>query len=126
MTFLEFLLAAGIPSTVMGFIVWYFKRSIELKDEKRREEEHRREEERKEAEKQRIEREKKVEKLMLYIMQTSRATNVLAEATAKAVQRIPDAHCNGDMHAALELANKIQNEEKDFIMDQGIQNIFES
>ena len=89
MTLLEFILAAGIPSTVMGFIVWYFKRSIELKDEKRREEERRREEEHKEAEKQRVEREKKVEKLMLFIMQTSRATNVLAEATAKAVQRIP-------------------------------------
>ena len=38
----------------------------------------------------------------------------LAEATAKAVQRIPDAKCNGDMHAALEYAQKVKHEQKDF------------
>ena len=74
---------------------------------------------------EREEREKNTEKLMLFIMQTGRATNVLAEATARAVQRIPDAHCNGDMTHALEEAARIQNEEKDFIMDQGIKHIFE-
>lgn len=101
-----FILAMGVPSTVMGLLVWWLKRHIDKTEKKREEREH------------------NTEQFMIYIMQTSRATNVLAEATAKAVQRIPDAHCNGDMKAALEEAKKIQNEEKDFIMDQGIKHIF--
>ena len=103
----EFLIAMGVPSAIMGLLVWWLKRHIDEKEAKR------------------DERERNTEKLMLLIMQTSRATNILAEATAKAVQRIPDAHCNGDMTSALEQAAKIQKEEKDFIMDQGIKHIFE-
>lgn len=107
MTIAQLITVMGIPSAITGLLVWWFKRTIDKRDKKR------------------DEREKNTEKLMLLIMQTSRATNILAEATAKAVQRIPDAHCNGDMTAALEQAAKIQKEEKDFIMDQGIKHIFE-
>ena len=103
----EIILATGIPTAIMSIIVFMFQRSIKKRDLEREE------------------REKNTEKLMLFIMQTGRATNVLAEATARAVQRIPDAHCNGDMTHALEEAARIQNEEKDFIMDQGIKHIFE-
>lgn len=101
------LITMGIPSAITGLLVWWLKRSIDKRDAKREE------------------REKNTETLMLMIMQTSRATNVLAEATARAVQRIPDAHCNGDMTHALEEAARIQKEEKDFLMDQGIKHIFE-
>ena len=48
----------------------------------------------------------------------------LGEATAEAVARIPDAHCNGDMHAALEYARQIKHEQKDFLTQQGIEAIF--
>lgn len=61
---------------------------------------------------------------MLLILKDCRATNVLSIATAKAVQRIPDAHCNGDMTEALKKATEIQNSEKDFLMDKGIEHIF--
>ena len=44
----------------------------------------------------------------------------LAEATAVAVQRIPDAHCNGDMHAALEYATSVKHKQKDFLTKQGV------
>lgn len=100
------IIAAGIPSAVMGFLVWWLKRYIDKQEKKR------------EA------REKNTEEFMLYIMKNSRATNVLAEATARAVQRIPDAQCNGDMKAALEEAAKIQKLEKDFMFDQAVQRIF--
>jgi hypothetical protein len=40
------------------------------------------------------------------------------------VQRIPDAHCNGDMTAALELAAKIRKEEEQFMLDQSIKHVF--
>lgn len=99
--------AAGLPTAITGLLVWWLKRHIDKKDH------------------QREEREKNTERLMLIIMQNSRATNVLATATAKAVQRIPDAHCNGDMTTALAEADRIQKEEKDFLMDQGIKHIFE-
>ena len=115
--FEQIFLAAGIPSALTGLLVWWLKRHI---DKREQEAEERAAKERKLAE----EREKNTEKLMLMIMQTSRATNVLAEATAKAVQRIPDAHCNGDMTAALERAAKIQKEEQQFLIDQGVKHIF--
>lgn len=103
---MEFVIAMGIPTAITGLLVWWLKRYIDKRDRKAEE------------------REKNTEALMLIIMKNSRATNVLAEATAKAVQRIPDAKCNGDMTAALELAAKIQKEEKDFMFDQGIKHIF--
>lgn len=74
--------------------------------------------------KKRDEREKKTEKLIMLMLGNTRANNVLAVATAKAVQRIPDAHCNGDMTEALERAAKIQAEEKELLMDEGIKHIF--
>lgn len=101
-----FVAAMGIPTAVMGLLVWFLKRHIDKKD------------------KERERREANTEKLMLMIMQNGRAAIVLAEATARAVQRIPDAHCNGDMTAALEKADKLQKEEQDFLLDQGIQRIF--
>lgn len=101
-----FLAAMGVPSAICGLLVWWFKRAIDKRDEA------------KEA------REENVEKLMIMLMQETRATNVLATATAKAVQRIPDAKCNGDMTAALEEAAKIQKEEKDFLVNNGIKHIF--
>lgn len=102
----EFLLAMGIPSAVMGIMVWWLKRYIDKREA--------------EAE----ERERDLEKLMLMIMQTGRANTVLAEAIAKAVQRIPDAHCNGDMTSALAKAAKIQKEEQEFLINKGIKHIF--
>jgi hypothetical protein len=103
---IEIIIAAGIPSAVMGILVWWLKRYIDKQEEKR------------------LEREKNTEEFMLFIMKNSRATNILAEATAKAVQRIPDAHCNGDMKAALEEAAKIQRDEKEFMFNQGVKRIF--
>ena len=106
MSLWEFILAMGIPSAVMGLMVWWLKRAIDKKDAER------------------TERERNTEKLMMMIMQESRATHVLAEATAKAVQRIPDAKCNGDMTEALKKAAAIQKEEQQFLINQGIQHIF--
>lgn len=103
---MELVALMGIPTAITGLLVWWLKRWIETRDKKAEE------------------REKNIETLMLMIMQTSRATNVLAEATAKAVQRIPDAHCNGDMTSALEKAAAIQKEEQKFLIDQGVKHIF--
>ena len=103
---MDLLIQWGVPTAIMGFLVWWLKRYIDKKDEAA------------------AEQERKTERFMLLIMQNTRATNILAEATAKAVQRIPDAHCNGDMTAALEQAAKIQKEEQQFLFDQGVEHIF--
>ena len=58
------------------------------------------------------------------LIQHTRAALALAEATAVAVQRIPDAHCNGDMHAALEYARKVKHAQKDFLTEQGVKAIY--
>lgn len=118
---MDMLLTLGIPTGVVSLIfsvaLFMFKREMNQRDKKREEKEA--------AEKlEREEKEKNTEKLMLLILQNTRASTVLATATARAVQRIPDAHCNGDMTKALEDAAKMQGEEKDFLMDQGIKHIF--
>ena len=123
MTILDFLLAAGVPTAITGLIVWYLKRSIEKRDEEKRIEEERLRKERVEEDLRRAQHEKNVENLIMYLIRTSRATNVLAEATAKAVQRIPDAHCNGDMTEALKKAADIHRDEKDYLFSEAVRGI---
>ena len=62
---------------------------------------------------------------MLFLVQMQEAIAALSTATAKAVQRIPDAHCNGDMSRALEYARHIKQSQRDFLQQQGIKHIYE-
>ena len=101
------LILLGIPSAITGLFFWMLKRRIE------------------EQEKERREREKNREELMVSMIQNINAALALGEATAKAVQRIPDAHCNGDMHAALDYAAKVKHAQKEFLTEKGIQSILE-
>lgn len=103
----EIILMFGVPSAITGFGVWLIKRKIE-KNEKRYNE-----------------KENNLEDLVLMMLQTTRANAVGITAVAKAIQRIPDAHCNGDMTKALEYMKTIQEKEKDFLMDKGVKHIFE-
>ena len=98
--------AAGIPSAVVSLLVWKLQRRIELRDQKRQEEEK--------------EQEKSREKLELLIIKGNGAALALAEATARAVERIPDAHCNGDMHSALEYATSVKHDLKNFMEEQSV------
>ena len=104
--FFAFIAAMGIPSAITGLAVWRLKKQIDKRDAKNEE------------------RERNTEQMILLIAQNSRATYTVAEATAKAVQRIPEAHCNGDMTAALAKAKELQMEEQQFLIDQGIKRIF--
>ena len=70
-------------------------------------------------------RERAREDLQIITIQGTSAAIALGEATARAVQRIPDAHCNGDMHAALDYAAKIKHAQKDFLTSQGIHAIID-
>ena len=96
------LAAAGIPTAVLGLLVWQLKRRIE------------RQEARQEA------AEKAREEFETNLYESSLAAIALGEATAKAVQRIPDAHCNGDMHNALDYAAEVKRKQRDFVAKRGI------
>lgn len=76
------------------------------------------------AEKEKDDREKNKEQLEFMNVQATWAAIALAEATARAVQRIPDAKCNGDMHAALEYAEKVKHDQKDYLAKQGIHALY--
>lgn len=132
MTVGEIAAICGIPSAVtvaiVGFFVWLLERSIVKRETARAEEDAKREKARAaeeaklEAERTKQENSRKVfEKNLLA---STNAALAVSEATARAVQRIPDAHCNGDMHAALNYAAKIKHEQRDFLAAQGIDNIF--
>ncbi len=101
------ILAMGIPSAVTAFCFWLIQRGITKRD------------------KQRAEREKSRDTLLYLVIQSVDASIDLSTAIAKAVQRIPDAHCNGDMDAALESAKKVREKQKQYLTQQGIKQILD-
>ena len=100
------LVAMGIPSAITAFTVHRLQKKLDKRDALNEE------------------KGKNTERMILLTAQNSRATYALVEATAKAVQRIPVAHCNGDMTAALKRAKELQMEEQQFLIDQGVKRIF--
>lgn len=105
--------AAGIPSAIVGFCVWMMQQKI-LKRDKQREEDTLR------YRREREEKERAREQFEVNMLAQLNATMALSEATAKAVQRIPDAHCNGDMHKALEYAQETKRKQREFLEAKGI------
>lgn len=101
-----FVAALGIPSAIMGLLIWRIKRHAEKRE--------------KAAE----EREDAREQLLLLLVEAVGAALTLGEATAQAVQRIPDAHCNGDMHAALNYAISIKHKQREFLRARGVHSTF--
>ena len=120
----------GVPTAITGLVVAFIKHMFNKQEEKREKAEAEKEEARKQEEhikeQKALERERHREKLLLMLMQSTRAATVLSEATARAVQRIPDAKCNGDMTKALQLAAEVQGEQKDFLMELGIHSIYDN
>lgn len=79
--------------------------------------------ERRNAKKEReeeAEQRKDQEDLIVLLIQGNWAAIALGEATARAVQRIPDAHCNGDMKEALEYATGVKHKQKEFLAQKGV------
>ena len=111
-------LIACLPSAVTGFCFWCIQQKIQKAEKKREAEEKER---RKKAE----DREKLREQQELYLVKGVSAAITLSEATARAVQRIPDANCNGDMTAALKYAADMKHEQRDFLAEQGIHMLYD-
>ena len=116
--FWTMLMAAGIPTAVTAFCFWVIENRISRRQKKD-------DEERKRRQAYVDEKEEKREELLYLLIQSVNASIALSEATARAVERIPDAHCNGDMRKALDYATDVKHKQKEFITREGIKNIFE-
>ena len=95
-----FVAAMGIPGALTGFFFWRIQKKMEQREREAEEQERARED------------------LELLNIKATLAALTLAEATANAVARIPDANCNGDMHNALEYATGVKHEVRDFLTKQ--------
>jgi hypothetical protein len=93
----------GVPSAVTGLCFWIIQRSITKRDAKR------------------DERESAREQNEILLIRSVGAAIALGEATACAIR---DGKCNGDMNAALEYAQKIKHEQKDFMTEQGVKYLY--
>jgi hypothetical protein len=107
MEVIELITLFGIPSTITGLGVWWLKRRVEASEKKNQEQQE------------------NLEALIMMIIQSSKANQIGITAIARAVQRIPDAQCNGDMTAALAEIEAIQQQEKQFLINKGIKYILE-
>lgn len=103
----QILITFGIPSAITGFGVWWIKRKIDRNEAKRKE------------------HDANLEDLVMMMMSSTHANTVGITAIAKAIQRIPDAHCNGDMTEALKQMEAIQKKEQQFVFDKGIKYLIE-
>ena len=110
------LFIAAIPSAITGFCFWFLERKIAEREEEEKEE-------RKRRQREMDEREERREQFEFHVLQSVNASIVLSEATAKAVQRIPEAKCNGDMSDALEYATRMKQEQREFLFKQGLKNV---
>ena len=93
----------GVPSTVTALCFWALRRNIINRDAKREE------------------REQAREKNETLLIRSVGAAIALGEATAHAIR---DGKCNGEMSVALEYAQKVKHEQKDFMTEQGVKNLF--
>ena len=102
---MAFVAAASIPSAITGFCFWKIQRKITKRD------------------KEQEDKEKAKEENELLLIKLAGASLSLGEATAATVQRIPDAHCNGDMHAALEYARQVKHDHKDMLFETAVKSL---
>ena len=99
---MDLLIAAGVPSAITAFCFWLIERKIQVRAEAEKEERlnRQREEDAKEENREKLQ----------YM-------------TVKAVQRIPDAKCNGDMHKALDYEQEAKHDLENFLTRQGVNHI---
>lgn len=97
--------AAGIPSALVGLLIRRLNRHIDQRD----------------ADIEALEEARLKHATML--IKLSIASLSLGEATAEAVQRIPDAHCNGEMREALDFAKSARIEYREFEREQTVRSL---
>ncbi len=98
------LVAAGVPSLLLGAMLQRVTRKVDK------------------AERQRRERETTREEFEKFQLDSLTAVMKLSEANAIALQ---NGKCNGETHAALEYMKNVKREQRAFLTKQGLAHIFE-
>jgi hypothetical protein len=93
----------GVPSAVTAFCFWLVQKRITKR------------------EKQHVEQETARKKNEFLLIKSVGAALALGEATAHTIR---DGKCNGEMSAALEYAQKVKHDQKDFMTEQGVENLY--
>lgn len=105
------IVSLGVPSAIVAFLLRRYEKKLDREREEKKAFEEQKEKEQKE--------------FNLFLIKTTMASMSLSEATARAVQRIPDAKCNGDMTAALKYATDTKHQQKDFLTKLGVEHLYE-
>jgi hypothetical protein len=95
--------AMSIPSAITGFCFWWIERRMVKREVTFTEKEAAR------------------EKNTVLLIKSVGAAIALGEATATALK---NGHCNGETEAALKYAREIKHEQKDFLTEQSIKNLY--
>jgi hypothetical protein len=107
MSFIEVLMAIGLPSAIIGAIVGFFVWRLQRKIDKEAKEREKHEDDRQQYED--------------FQVQMIMAVTALCEANAIALQ---NGKCNGETHAALKYLKEVKHEQRDFLISQGIEHLF--
>ena len=104
---------AIIPSAISSMLIFLWQRKIKERDDRDKEERLRR---------QSIQDEKDAvrERFNICMLDCIVANIGIAEATARAVKRLPDAHCNGDMDAAMKRLHEVQARQEQFLQERAV------
>jgi hypothetical protein len=97
------LIAMSIPSGITGFCFWLLEKKMEKRDKALTEKDNAR------------------EKNEVLIIKSVGAAIALGEATATALK---NGHCNGETETALKYAREIKHEQKDFLTEQALKNLY--
>lgn len=95
--------AAGLPSALLGFFIRRFEKRLDEEKKAREEQEKAR---------------KTYEGFQVHVLT---AVTKLSEANAIALQ---NGKCNGETHKALDYLTEVRHKQRDFLIDQGLDNIF--
>ena len=97
------LIAISVPSAIVSLLFHRMEKKMEKRD------------------KEREGRERAREKNEILLVKMVGASVALGEASAIALK---NGKCNGETEAALEYARQVKHEQKDFLTEQGIKNLF--
>ena len=100
-----FVVALGLPGATVGLLFRRLEKKLDRADDSRTEKEETRQ---------------RYEELMIELAMASLS---LSEATATALQRMPDAKCNGDMSSALSWSKEVKLKYHQFAREQAAKTI---
>lgn len=107
-TFTEIATLFGLSGIISGMFMLVIENSAKKREKKRVAEERKREEQAYEKEKAKCEHE-------VFMLESINASLKLTVITAKAVQTIPDANCNGTMKKTIDEIEEIQKKHEKFM-----------